>query len=605
MNSSQQSKVKNSKMMNIKTTKTLMMIMVTISAIILLNACKRNNYYTNSTVFDNSKVVQATISGQVVNELGEPLENAEVRVGTSSYTTGADGVFFFRNLSTKQRATLITVEKSNYFKGYRTMHVQANKEHITRIMLIEQKNPVTFNAVTGGTIALNGGARILFPANAIMYKSNGTPYNGEVTVYAKWLDPNSNTINQEMPGDLRAIDINNMEKLLQTFGMVAVEMVDNSNNPLQMALGKTATLDFPIPFNLMVNAPASIPLWFFDETTGMWKQEGAATKVGNRYTGEVAHFSFWNVDVPGNFVQLDMTLQNASGLPLSNMLVRISNPGTGDQRYGYTNSLGYVSGFVPDNAGLNVEVMTSPCMNVIYSQAVTTFSTPVNLGTILITPPASSTASLSGTVVNCTGMPVGNAFVSIVTASSSILISTNATGGFNTVMPLCSLPESATVTAYNPLTMENGSDTTTINSGMNVLGIISACGTQNEYITWTSTVSGVPTTTTIVEPVGDFVAVYTSGGGGMTFISATDSITGGGNTINFTFNGVDSVSGIHELQNYSDHFDFNCLPSGTIPIMLSSYQTVGGWITGSFTGMVSGGIIPSRIITCNFHVKRD
>jgi hypothetical protein len=60
--------------------------------------------------------------------------------------------------------------------------------------------------------------------------------------------------------------------------------------------GKTAKLRFTIPSSLRSTAPATIPLWSVDETTGLWKQEGSATKGTDYYEGDVSHFSFWNCD---------------------------------------------------------------------------------------------------------------------------------------------------------------------------------------------------------------------------------------------------------------------------------------------------------------------
>jgi ABC-type sulfate transport system permease subunit len=101
-----------------------------------------------------------------------------------------------------------------------------------------------------------------------------------------------------MPGNLTGITINNEQKILQTYGMIAVEMEGSSGEALNIAGSKQATISFPIPSAMLANAPATIPLWHFDETIGVWKEEGTATKQGNAYVGVVTHFSFWNCDVP-------------------------------------------------------------------------------------------------------------------------------------------------------------------------------------------------------------------------------------------------------------------------------------------------------------------
>ena len=52
------------------------------------------------------------------------------------------------------------------------------------------------------------------------------------------------------------------------------------------------------------NGPSSIPLWHFNETYGIWVQQGIATKKGTIYEAEVNHFSTWNLDMEINAVEL-------------------------------------------------------------------------------------------------------------------------------------------------------------------------------------------------------------------------------------------------------------------------------------------------------------
>ncbi len=560
--------------------------------------------YNPGTTFDNSQTTQGTILGQIVAEDGTPIADAEVRVGSHVCKTDNEGVFHFSNITTAKNATLITVTKSNYFTGYRTLRINTNKDHYTRIMMIEMKNESTFNSITGGTVNVNGGGSITFPANGIVYKSNGTPYNGTVTMYSKWLDPTADVLNQLMPGDLRAIDANNAEKILQTFGMMGVELFDNAGQSLQIASGKTAKLSFPIPSSIAFNAPNMIPLWFFDPATGLWKEEGSATKQGSNYVGDVSHFSFWNCDVPNNYVMLDLTMTDNAGLPLANMIVKITDVASGAIGYGTTNSAGFVSGAVPDNASLSLEVQMHPCYTTFYTQSVTTLSSPLSLGTIIVSPPSANVTNVSGTVVDCSGNPVSNGYVSITTATSNTILATNASGGFSAAITLCSLPATATITAYDMVAGESGSSTTTLSTGLTILGPLTACGTQFEYINWTSTVGSVVTTSNITEPFGFFYGTYASG---ITNIECADSTSSSGfRAINFSFNGLDATTGAHDIVSYSDHLDNGpCTPLATIPVTVTSYQVVGGYIIGSFTGSVSGFGIPLRTITCDFKIKRD
>ena len=146
---------------------------------------------------------------------------------------------------------------------------------------------------------------ISLPSNSVVNVATDAPYTGTVNVAVHWIDPTAVDLDQIMPGDLRGIDETGSLKGLKTFGMTAVELTSASGELLQIASGKKATLTMPVPPALLSNAPSSIPLWYFDEINGLWKQDGTATKTGNTYVGDVSHFSFWNCDQPGDYVQLN------------------------------------------------------------------------------------------------------------------------------------------------------------------------------------------------------------------------------------------------------------------------------------------------------------
>ena len=85
--------------------------------------------------------------------------------------------------------------------------------------------------------------------------------------------------------------------VLLSFGMANIVLEDGSGNPLQMAAGSMAQLTMPIPPSFLGDAPDEIPLWYFDETAGYWREEGSAQRQGTDYVGEVAHFTPWNCDI--------------------------------------------------------------------------------------------------------------------------------------------------------------------------------------------------------------------------------------------------------------------------------------------------------------------
>src|SRR5690606_37192675 len=104
-------------------------------------------------------------------------------------------------------------------------------------------------------------------------------------------------LHTQMPGMLMGV-VDDEPQLMLSYGMVGVELSDAMGQPVQLAPGSPATVRFPVMASQQSDAPATIPLWWFDEDLGYWIQEGEAALVGTEYVGEVAHFSWWNIDVP-------------------------------------------------------------------------------------------------------------------------------------------------------------------------------------------------------------------------------------------------------------------------------------------------------------------
>ncbi|MGC4104611.1 carboxypeptidase regulatory-like domain-containing protein [Ferruginibacter sp.] len=442
-------------------------------------------------VVNDATKVTATISGSVIDENNQPVVNATVTSDSYSGTTDAMGNFTFKNVNISAANGHVTVIKTGYFKGIRSFVTMPGKNNYVKIQLLKQTLTATLIASAGGTVTTNG-ASIVFPANAFV-TSAGAAYNGSVKVFAYWIDPTAANLPLVIPGDLRGINSSNGEYLLTTYGMVGAELQDASGNTLKIAPGKKATISFPIPAMLAASAPETIALWHFDEATARWKEEGTATKSGSNYTAAVDKFSFWNVDVPGNFVTLDLRLLNsANSLPMANTMVKITRLSNGTYVTGFTNDSGYVSGYVPKNENLKLEVITNTfCTSntVVYTQNIGPYTANASLGNINVTIPATQVITFTGTVKNCNNQPVTNGYVSLSLAGGGGTIAyTNATGQVNFSLLYCG--GTATYT-YNAVDLSTGAystvaGATAIGNTVN-LGTLTACGntinTSGVYIT--------------------------------------------------------------------------------------------------------------------------
>jgi len=433
----------------------------------------------------NPTPVQGTVTGKVVDNNNNAVAGATVKAGSNTTTTDSRGLFRFNNISLDKYSAVITVEKTGFFKGYRVFSASANITNFVKLKLVPKSLIGSIDAVAGGSVSLPDNSKITLPASGVVIKSNNQTYSGSVKVYAEVIDPTSPDIAQIVPGSFQGTDADNNRVTLQSYGMLAVILEGNNGEQLQIAAGKTAKLKFIIPSSLRSTAPATIPLWSVDEITGLWKQEGNATKGTDYYEGDVSHFSFWNCDISIPTIYLELNLKTVEGA-LQFTPVKITRVNGGGSSYGYTDSVGHVSGLVPKNEPLLLEVFSN-CNQPIFSQNIGPYSSNTNLGTITVTIPTINYLQITGSAVNCSNQPLinGNA---LIYYDGHLYNKPISNGNFSLTVTRCSNSNATieVVVVDNTNNVQSTPWSGTGSIGTANTGTLSACGTSSvNFINYT------------------------------------------------------------------------------------------------------------------------
>ena len=550
----------------------------------------------------NPTPVQGNVTGKVIDNNNNAVAGATVRAGSNTTTTDSRGLFRFNNIQLDKFSAVITVEKAGFFKGYRVFSASANNTNFVKLRLLPKSLIGSIDAANGGSVTLPDNSKITLPASGVVAKATSQSYSGSVKVYAAVIDPTSADISQVVPGSFQGTDANNNRVILKSFGMLAVELEGNSGEQLQIAPGKTAKLRFTIPSSLRSTAPATIPLWSVDETTGLWKQEGSANKGTDYYEGDVSHFSFWNCDISSQTVFLEMTIVTAEG-PLSHVQVKLTRP-NGSSSYGYTDSSGHVGGQVPKNEALTLEVLNT-CNQPIYTQNVGPFSTSTNLGTITVTLSPVNTLQITGSAVNCSNQPVTSGNV-LVYFEGHLYNRPISNGNFSLTITRCSNSTAAVeiVAVDNVANQQSSSPWTgTASTGTINTGTISACGTSStSFINYS--VDGSNYTLNSTNP-DDSISTYGASGTNQnsTMVSAF-KISQPNMNISFFTQGA--TVGTFPLQ----YLEVNQYDSVSIVtpfnINITTYGLPGQFIEGNFTGQIRE-LVNNNLhtISATFRVRRN
>ena len=544
--------------------------------------------------------VSKNFTGQIVDESNNPVANVAITVANKTATTDVNGVFIINNATVSQNFAYVTAKKAGYLDGSRSL-VPTNGMNNVKITLLSGSVVGTVNSGTAGSISLPNGAKVTFDGN--FKTTTGQAYSGVVSVIMKHLDPTDATTADKMPGMLLAQNASGEERVLESYGMINIELRGAASQKLQ--LSTTAQIEMPIATTQLSASPTTIPLWHFDETLGYWKEEGAATKQGTKYIGTVSHFSWWNCDAQFPTVRLSVTVVNSNNTPLANVRVGIRRATNSFTVNGITNSQGQVSGLVPANETLTMVVFDS-CGNIVSTTNIGPFAVATTLPNLVIPNSTIQSTLVQGNLLKCDGTNVTNGYV-LMRYGNQNQIATVTNGSFSFTMLVCS----ATNTGFSlqGFDYDNLQTTNSINftftSPTTNVGNITACNSISEFISYRIDSN----------PIRYIIANITASGRGTSsgntnagLTISSYSITAPGTTQGFYLFGNTIIPGIYTTSAFSiesaDTGAINVQTVNTVSFNLSTVGAIGQYIDITFNGTYTNST-GTHTITGVAHVIRD
>ena len=422
--------------------------------------------------------------GRVVDLQKNPVSGATVQIGNSTIDTDMNGVFIIRDAQVYEKFAFIKVEKAGFLHGSRSVVPTAGINQV-QIMLLPQTVTQTVSSGTARTVSLSNGAAV--DLSGAYSNADGSDYTGDVQVTLHLLNPTDDNMQQQMPGMLLAENLQNEARMLETLGMVAVELRSETGEKLNLSEGTTATITVPLDPETLVGAPNEIPLWYFDEEKGYWIEEGSATLQGTNYVGTVSHFSFWNCDIPAEYVNICMNITDSNNTPLSNIKVDIESEFNGT-RYGITNDSGEVCGIIPANQTLNLQYfLHNICNNIEIpnsSETVGPFSEDTTLNIVLDALEVEEyLETITGVFNNCDGDAIVNGYVEGSIGNGIPFYSIVTDGTYEINVLNCIENASISITGFDFDNLQStGEINYTLTSPETDLGTLSACNNVEEFI---------------------------------------------------------------------------------------------------------------------------
>jgi hypothetical protein len=369
-------------------------------ALIILNSCQKD--IDIITPLD-SESYMTSIFGTIIDKDANPLADAQVIYNDQVVQSDEYGTYLFKDVLVDSRYNHITIEKDGYFINTRTFRGTKSKMILLKAKMLSSvfNYKINSNQASALTHEL---ATITFDGNGMVFKDDGVVYSGDVDVAIQYLNPTNPEIGELMPGDLSAINGNNELQLLESFGMIGVELLATNGKRLQLSSESKATISVNIPETLLSIAPNEIPLWHFDHDLGLWVEEGKAIKSGNKYFGEVSHFSFWNFDLNRSPVLISGRLIDQDGIGIGATQIKIFRDNESRGATGYSDYDGYFDGPIEKGEELKLTI-TLQCdgEEIVYNTQIGPFEEDSDLGDITFEIMDREQLSVKGSFIDCDG----------------------------------------------------------------------------------------------------------------------------------------------------------------------------------------------------------
>ena len=194
------------------------------------------------------------VMGKVVDSYDSPLGDVAVAVAGKSAATNSQGWFSISNVASSDRA-IVTFSKDGYVTTQKITEVRVGDTSFLDVTMVQAGAAQLLDAATGGTVTQSGGS-VIIGANSLV-DAQGSPFAGVADVFLTPFDPTIESDREAFPGTFAGL-VGGEEKPFESYGFMDVTVT--GSGALQLASGKTATIEIPIPAASVASAPDTIDL---------------------------------------------------------------------------------------------------------------------------------------------------------------------------------------------------------------------------------------------------------------------------------------------------------------------------------------------------------
>ena len=144
-------------------------IVLLFALVFLGSGCQKDEIGVSSTTVIDSgstQTTESTVVGLITDETGTPLGGVTVQHRGDFIESDENGYFKFENAQASDEGGLLKFTEEGFFKNYKWYFPILNDQAFVRVVMVKERTVGTIDVALGGSVTLNGGATVSFPADA-------------------------------------------------------------------------------------------------------------------------------------------------------------------------------------------------------------------------------------------------------------------------------------------------------------------------------------------------------------------------------------------------------------------------------------------------------
>jgi hypothetical protein len=393
-----------------------------LTILIFASSCRKDSDFSDivDKEYPAEVFISTSVKGTVKNERGIPVSGAVITIGEVFKLTDFNGYFSFENVYARKSGELIKAEKSGFQTAWKTIYPQENSTIYVDFEMTVLSSPLIFGSNDLEKVIKGNDMEISIAGNDFI--SEGDSYTDILNIYPISLQASDPKFFKRQPGDPVGYDRSFNTMGINSFGIIGLEMFSESGKIVET--GKKNSIQLKISAE-GPDLPDDLSVWRFDFDKKKWLETSYDAKLvsqsgSNYYIAEVDRSGIYNFATKFSVYKKELSIVAANGAYAQYQNIKIKSENLNYELSYRTSDSGKAIAYLPVDEKSHISFSFN---QIPYVYAIQQGLEPVTI-------PDAQSINIKGRFFDCTGKPLTDGYVTIITNSDTVFYDIGDSGYF-------------------------------------------------------------------------------------------------------------------------------------------------------------------------------